>query len=275
MLSSLAWVAVFSIACSRATEYQCWNFKSTDEIRDLYLKQANSYREQIAQGTADCKGVKCPQGKNYYRLFWDCLLEIEAQKQVDKCSVDVTQPAEATIIVKKQTLTTCNVKPLFKQAVKDWWDVVTTEGLGTDPIFNNDKLANFAALAHGKATRIGCAQKNCNGDLYQACVVFDKAPEKNQPIYEVGQGCSAATDCTTFAGSRCNAAKKVCVAGYIDPAATTSTAATSPTSPTTTDPTASTTAAATTSTAGPTTSTVPASEFNRLFCIKKQFSAEG
>ncbi|EPB68884.1 SCP-like protein [Ancylostoma ceylanicum] len=161
----------------------------------------------------------------------------------------------------RQTLNTCNPKPLFKQAVKDWWDVVKTEGLDTNPIFNNDKLASFAALAHGKATRIGCAQKNCNGELYQACVVFGKAPEKNQPIYEKGQGCTVPADCTIFAESKCNAATGLCVAGYIDPAATTSPAP----SPTT----ASTPGGVTTTpAAGTTTSTAPPGKYRWLFLIK-------
>ncbi|EYB82177.1 hypothetical protein Y032_0365g3592 [Ancylostoma ceylanicum] len=167
-----------------------------------------------------------------------------------------------------QTLTTCNPKPFFKETVKNWWDVVRTEGLDANPV-NKDGLESFAALAHAKATRIGCAQKNCNGVLYLACAIFDKAPEKNQPIYEVGKGCTAATDCTTFAGSRCNTGTNLCVAGYIDPAATTSTAPTSPTtptaSPTTTDTTASTsttgsTAPTTITASGSTMSTVPPGE---------------
>ncbi|RCN43960.1 SCP-like protein [Ancylostoma caninum] len=191
-------------------DYQCWNFKSTDEIRELYLKQANALREQIAQGTADCKdSKKCPQGKNIYKLFWDCMLEMEAQKAVDKCTDTASPLPDATIIIKKQSLTTCNPKPLFKETVKGWWDVVKTVGLDDIPI-NKAGLETFTALANGRATRIGCAQKNCNGDLYLACVTFQKAPETNQPIYEVGTGCATNADCTTFAGSKCKAARKVC-----------------------------------------------------------------
>ncbi|KIH64210.1 SCP-like protein [Ancylostoma duodenale] len=265
MLSSLAWIAALAIVCSATIDYQCWNFKSTDEIRDLYLKQANALREQIAQGSADCKGTeKCPQGKNIYRLFWDCMLEIEAQKFVDKCSDQVTQPNDATIIIKKQSLTTCNPKPLFKQTVKDWWDVVKTNGLDSNPI-NKAGLESFTALANGKATRIGCAQKNCNGDLYLACMTFQKAPETDQPIYEVGNGCAAATDCTTFAGSKCNAAKKVCVAGYIDPNTTTTIAPTTTGTGSTTSGTGS--AATTTTVAGTTTSTAPPGMFRQLVYI--------
>lgn len=49
--------------------YQCWNLKSTDEIRHEYLTVVNKLRKQIADGTADNKDqTKCPQGKNIYRL---------------------------------------------------------------------------------------------------------------------------------------------------------------------------------------------------------------
>ncbi|RCN43962.1 SCP-like protein [Ancylostoma caninum] len=154
--------------------YQCWNFKQTDEIREIYLKRVNVLRQLISQGAADCKArAKCPQGKNIYRLYWDCLLEMEAQKAVDQCTVTVKQPNDATIIIKEQTLTSCNPTPLFKQTVNEWWNVVETHGLDANAL-NKDGLESFAALAHGTATRIGCAQRNCNGKLYLACAVFKK-----------------------------------------------------------------------------------------------------
>ncbi|KIH43457.1 hypothetical protein ANCDUO_26536, partial [Ancylostoma duodenale] len=76
-------------------------------------------------------------------------------------------------------------------------------------------------LAHGAATRVGCAQKNCNGELFIACMVYKKMnqqgvtlrfysvqkPCNGEPIYEVGQGCSGPTECTTYEGSRCNSNK--------------------------------------------------------------------
>ncbi|EPB73727.1 SCP-like protein [Ancylostoma ceylanicum] len=119
-------------------EYQCWNFKSTDEIRHQYLITVNNLRRKIAEGVAENKQGNCPQGKNIQKL-----------------------------------------------------------------------------LAHGKATRIGCAQKNCNGHLYMACMVYEKTPEFGQPIYELGKGCSSPNDCTTYVGSKCR--ENLCVGGHIDP----------------------------------------------------------
>ncbi|EYC40003.1 hypothetical protein Y032_0633g895 [Ancylostoma ceylanicum] len=172
----LVFVAVATSVINAAVPaggYQCWNFASTDEIRYDYLSTVNNLRKTIAKGTATCKDNKiCPQGKNIYRLDWDCMIEMEAQKAVDQCKESPDLPKELSALVKKVPMTTCNPKPLFKQTVKDWWNVVLDVELGNPPKLSDQKLASFAKLAHGKATRIGCAQKNCNGDLYVACMLY-------------------------------------------------------------------------------------------------------
>ncbi|KAK6753971.1 hypothetical protein RB195_013143 [Necator americanus] len=46
---------------------------------------------------------------------------------------------------------------------------------------DREKIQNIASLANGKATRIGCAQRNCNDNLYIACVVDDESPNTPAP----------------------------------------------------------------------------------------------
>ncbi|KAL6744420.1 hypothetical protein Aduo_017356 [Ancylostoma duodenale] len=181
-------------------------------------------------GTADNKQGKCPQGRNIHKLDWDCLLEMEAQKVVDECKIDAKAPDALSMLIEKVPLTTCNPAPLFKKTVTAWWSAVTQQGIGSNALFDNEKLRSFATLAHGKTTRIGCAQKNCNGDLYMACMVYEKGPEMGQPIYELGKGCSSANDCTTYVGSKCK--DSLCVGGYIDPTKTTVTTTSATTLPT-------------------------------------------
>ncbi|EPB67577.1 SCP-like protein [Ancylostoma ceylanicum] len=167
MLSRLLAFAALAISGSDAGApaggYQCWNWGSTDDIRYQYLTVVNNLRKSIAEGTALCKDQTCPRGKNVYRLDWDCLLEVEAQKAADQCVEKPNLPPGVSALVKKRQrdenhyfrvqLTSCNPNPLFKETVKSWWDVVRN-------------------LAHGQATRIGCAQKNCKGDLYIACMLY-------------------------------------------------------------------------------------------------------
>ncbi|RCN36300.1 hypothetical protein ANCCAN_17810 [Ancylostoma caninum] len=62
-------VALFVVGEIVATlDYQCWNFKSTDEIREKYVKTINNLRAKIAKNEQKCKDANCPQGKNIYKL---------------------------------------------------------------------------------------------------------------------------------------------------------------------------------------------------------------
>ncbi|RCN32027.1 SCP-like protein [Ancylostoma caninum] len=162
--------------------YQCWNFGQTNEIRHIYLSEVNKLRQPIGEGKAPNKDGMCPQGKNIYKLFWDCILENYAQEAVDKCGAKPTVPAELSMVWNETTLTTCNPTPSFKKQVNDWWDEVKRVGLGTDAAFKPG-LENFAVLANGLATRIGCAQKNCNGKLQMACVVYGNSNNHGSHFY--------------------------------------------------------------------------------------------
>ncbi|RCN46880.1 SCP-like protein, partial [Ancylostoma caninum] len=188
------------------SDYQCWNFAQTNDIRHIYLPEVNKLRQEIAAGTAK----NLPQGKNIYKLFWDCILENYAQEAADECKEPTKVPKELSFVYNSTTLTTCNPLPFIKQQIKHWWGDVA---LGTDAAFQPG-LENFAVLANGLATRIGCAQKNCDGVLHMVCVVYGKAATTGQAIYEVGAGCSGDNECTTYEGSKCLPKKKFCVAGY-------------------------------------------------------------
>ncbi|RCN50651.1 SCP-like protein [Ancylostoma caninum] len=162
---------------SRKKNFQCWNFKSTDTLREHYLKSINNLRKQIAQGSADNKSGKCPAGKNIYKVQ-----------------------------------STCTPTTILKKQIGEWWTKAVKDAGVDNPPVNKAGLEDFAKLANGKATRIGCAQKNCNEQLYVSCVVNEPAPAVNMAIYETGAGCSTNNECTTFLESKCK--NKVCIAGH-------------------------------------------------------------
>ncbi|KAL6736288.1 hypothetical protein Aduo_006656 [Ancylostoma duodenale] len=240
-------LAVFITGSLATLDFQCWNFQQTNEIRHEYRKRVNELRIELAQGKAANKEGSCPAGSNIYRLDWDCILENYAQEAVNQCldapKVDDKVLEKVSMVYNKTTLTTCNPMPLFKEQVNIWWNDVKTVGLGPDAAFD-DGLKNFAVLANGLATRIGCAQKNCKGDLHMACMVYGKAASSpGQTIYEVGKGCTADSDCTTYKESKCLKNKNFCLAGY-----PTNETAVPPTVGTTTTTTTKTTTTATTTT---------------------------
>ncbi|EPB65951.1 SCP-like protein, partial [Ancylostoma ceylanicum] len=217
-------LAVLVTGSFATKEFQCWNFKQEDNIRNIYLNTVNNLRSDLANGNALNMGdnKRCPKGSNIYRLDWDCILENHAQKAVDQCKDNPTVPDK-----------------LSMNQTQEWWNVVKTVGLDDQATYKPE-LASFATLAHGKATRIGCAQKNCNGKLHMACMVYPKAATSGN-IYKVGDPC---TDCKTYEGSTCATAKGLCKAGY--PGNTTDTPPGEDTSSTVTTTTGTTTTATTT-----------------------------
>ncbi|KAK6756446.1 hypothetical protein RB195_014701 [Necator americanus] len=233
--SSSILIAIFIGGSAATVDFQCWNFDSTDNIRGAYRTNINNLRSSLAKGDATGKNGKLPQGKNIYRLDWDCMLEVEAQKVVDKCDATASAPSELSMVIASVPITTCDPITMIKPQVNKWWNTVKNAAVdGTSPTYSNKKLHDFAMLAHGSAVKLGCAQRNCNGKLVMACMLYPKGPDNGQPIYEKGGGCtkpdngdvSSYIPCTTYQSSSCAAAKKLCVAGYIDPSKSTTTAAT-------------------------------------------------
>ncbi|EYC26971.1 hypothetical protein Y032_0009g455 [Ancylostoma ceylanicum] len=175
-------LAVLVTGSFATKEFQCWNFKQEDTIRVLYHNAVNNLRSSLALGNADNKdNQKCPKGSNIYRLEWDCILENYAQKAVDQCKDNPTVPDKLSMVYKAADLTTCNPTPLFAKQIQEWWNVVKNVGLDAQANFASG-LEDFATLAHGKATRIGCAQKNCNGKLHMACMVYPKRAVANGKV---------------------------------------------------------------------------------------------
>ncbi|KIH55601.1 SCP-like protein [Ancylostoma duodenale] len=76
---------------------------------------------------------------------WDCLLENQAQKVVDKCSKDEKAPDGLGMVLTQVKLDTCNAMPLFKQTVDGWWNVVENATVNSNnPLLNSPDLQSFA-----------------------------------------------------------------------------------------------------------------------------------
>ncbi|ETN68778.1 SCP-like protein [Necator americanus] len=186
------------------SDFQCWNFDSTDNIRGAYRTNINNLRSSLAKGDATGKNGKLPQGKNIYRLDWDCMLEVEAQKVVDKCDATASAPSELSMVIASVPITTCDPITMIKPQVNKWWNTVKNAAVdGTSPTYSNKKLHDFAMLAHGSAVKLGCAQRNCNGKLVMACMLYPKGPDNGQPIYEKGGGCTKLDNGDVSTGTMC------------------------------------------------------------------------
>ncbi|ETN82146.1 SCP-like protein [Necator americanus] len=155
------------------SDYQCWNFKSTNDIRQRYHNNINNLRRDIANG-ALAQSTKWPRGQNIYRLYWDCKLEEEAQALVEQCSLDVKEPDNAALVISSADASkTCDRLTFLKTQVVGWCDAKTVGAPANPPVYDGDsKFEKIAKFAYGKATKLGCAQKMCGNQLYMACLIF-------------------------------------------------------------------------------------------------------
>ncbi|EPB71255.1 hypothetical protein ANCCEY_09651 [Ancylostoma ceylanicum] len=118
---------------------------------------------------------------------WDCVLELEAEKTVGKCNEEAPGPSGAAQFVKKVPLTTCSAANLLKETVTNFFNIAddTTAKRGNQ-IIGAPKLHSLATLANGHTAKIGCAHKNCNNDLYIACIMKEENHSTAYPINEGG-----------------------------------------------------------------------------------------
>ncbi|KAK6753959.1 hypothetical protein RB195_013135 [Necator americanus] len=89
ILSFVVFATLLTGFTGATRDFQCWNFKSTNELREKYLDPINNLRRQILEGTAP----NLPQDPNVQNLNWDCVLELEAEKTVETCDENTPGPS--------------------------------------------------------------------------------------------------------------------------------------------------------------------------------------
>ncbi|VDL87681.1 unnamed protein product [Nippostrongylus brasiliensis] len=156
------------------SEYLCWQLTSEDNVRSYFLNFLNGLRQGLIYQDVNCGGRrKCRSPQNYYELAYDCRLEAYAQKIVDSCGTNLTEVEGTSFIASvKESATSCDVMPMLLEEFQIGWDNVTTSSVNyRNPTFNSEDVRQFAVIANGKATRVGCAQKFCGDEnnLHTAC----------------------------------------------------------------------------------------------------------
>ncbi|RCN27534.1 hypothetical protein ANCCAN_26731 [Ancylostoma caninum] len=86
---------------------------------------------------------------------------------------------------------TISEQEALEQAIKKWWGVLETKGLGSEYTFSdNSEIASFAKMAHDGTEKLACAVQNCkqNGETLVACQ-YSPAIGDGDKIYETGKVC--------------------------------------------------------------------------------------
>ncbi|EPB76064.1 SCP-like protein [Ancylostoma ceylanicum] len=188
-----------------------------DDERKAFLDYHNERRKEISDGVAANYVEKLPSARNMYMLKYDCNMEKELAKELDKCSAQVTFTNGYGQNIAKYTndkfIAIADMKDKIKTAMETWYNPVLYYGLrNRDNIVSDARLYSFANMVYAKTLRIGCAYKECNSkkELYVSCIYNLIGGFPNNVLYESGTPCKKHTDCTTYSPSTCDKAKGLC-----------------------------------------------------------------
>ncbi|KAH7718405.1 venom allergen-like protein vap-2 [Aphelenchoides avenae] len=181
----------------------------TDSERSIVEEEHNKQRSDIAQGRATNKGgAPLPKAKNMYKLKYDCAAEALAQQAANSCST-------RAIGAKLNFLAGGEQSPSFmiKQGIQVWFHKLSEYGIGNDLKFSNPSLYYWAEAAYASNTKIGCAVKYCQAQGFTVLVCQYQPAEipVGGQVYQPGNPCKNAAECTTYPKSTCEADKGLCV----------------------------------------------------------------
>ncbi|KIH62439.1 SCP-like protein [Ancylostoma duodenale] len=162
----------------------------------------NYYRRLLASGWAkDTKsesGYALP-GKKMLKLEYDCASgggtngatkTYDLIKDCPKTDPQATNGYSLNFL--RLSNYTISEQEALEQAIKKWWGVLETKGLGSEYTFSeNSEIASFAKMAHDETQKVACAVKNCK-DKGQTLVACQYTPgiQNDEKIYETGKVCS-------------------------------------------------------------------------------------
>ncbi|EYC02834.1 hypothetical protein Y032_0097g2962 [Ancylostoma ceylanicum] len=184
----------------------------TGEKWESILDYHNRMRLLIAHGREKNHTGKLPAAQNMYELSWDCDLEKKAEEiaKDEDFDLESISPRVANIAHKAH----CKEHEVeyhffFRKLMERWRNEVREYGQ-TDPknLYSDDSIEHWANMAYHKNTRIGCSYHR-KGQAATFVCVYDKGPQWDEPIYEIGKKCKRNEDCTTYKDSKCD---MLCVA---------------------------------------------------------------
>ncbi|KAK6733577.1 hypothetical protein RB195_017370 [Necator americanus] len=170
----------------------------------MVLTFHNEKRRTVARGDQKNKAGEAdlPAAKKMNELTWDCNMERVATDEAAKC-VDY---ANNQLGVNQNTFaasSTCNITEKTQEVLNQWWDELTTNGLGADQKYlDASKLDNFANMVYEETNAFACSFAKCSSDIRLVCIYNKLGKENDKVLYEAAAGADTACD-DCAAGSEC------------------------------------------------------------------------
>ncbi|KHJ88423.1 SCP-like protein, partial [Oesophagostomum dentatum] len=214
MFQVLSIVSLSAALVGAQATSSCKDSKISSADRKQFLDYHNVARRRLAKGDEPNRSGYMNMAKNMYKLGWDCELEKKAWQLVQGCPHTVRiSPKISQNIMRWQNMygTGFKTSELVKSTLDSWWKAGQKYGVSPSQVYNQ-QLYSFANMAYSKATRIGCSYVAC-GSYYMtiSCVYNANILDGKDPIWQTGNSCKRANECTTYRKSGCQ--DGLCTAG--------------------------------------------------------------
>ncbi|KAK6728317.1 hypothetical protein RB195_005761 [Necator americanus] len=186
---------------------RCHNREIPDETRLKIVEFHNHVRLQLASGETENRRGKLPSAKNMHKLIWSCYLEIEAEILMNSGRPDLTYRWRRSYGY--NAITKYNPKEMpvdytrdLKPVLESWWGEAKKYNQYKN-YFNDLSVKDFANMASGNNTEIGCTYKVYELFTHFICVYYFGAKQYKM-IYELGPGpCNEHKNCTAYKDALC------------------------------------------------------------------------
>ncbi|KAK6728012.1 hypothetical protein RB195_005583 [Necator americanus] len=173
----------------------CKDDGMTYDMQVMAENMHNYYRRITATGWAQDKSGYAPRAKKMNALKYNCDLGKASVDLID-CDNPTYETATGPLNYRKFEHTV-TVESALKQAITGWFDELKEVDVDDEAKYTADVKRNakdFANMVVGDATKVGCAAKQCLKQGFTAAVCkYDKEPQIDTAMYEVGNPCSGCT----------------------------------------------------------------------------------
>ncbi|CAD5233909.1 unnamed protein product [Bursaphelenchus xylophilus] len=162
--------------------------------QNFVLNLQNSYRRQLASGSAETSNGFMPAGGDIYELTYDSDLEDKAEQWAENCKFEHPTNIDygQNIAMRAPAFGSTDA---LREGVNSWWGEIK-DYTATNKLNFASTTGHFTQLAKGRASKVGCAVHNCTTGLigfdswtFTVCN-YDVGNIVGQDLYTLGNPCS-------------------------------------------------------------------------------------
>ncbi|KAK6746316.1 hypothetical protein RB195_012431 [Necator americanus] len=142
--------------------------------RQKFIEVHSKLRENIVKGTAYQSLGIVPTGSNMYDMTYNCRMEYDLQKELDKCTGKITnfKGYGQNLAIVYNSPAAVNPVDKIDDVLNSWINAGRIYGIqNSENMYLDPRTYTFANMAYAKSLRFGCAYAQCGAnEAHISCV---------------------------------------------------------------------------------------------------------